>query len=93
MNISSLFKPAFFGSLLFGFVGVLLKFLHVQGVDIILILSAIFTVVYVVSAIYEIHSSSRIQMNEKLMWTCAFILLSMVAGLVYYFMGRRRIMR
>jgi hypothetical protein len=44
--------------------------------------------------LYEIWNSYRIDKNEKIMWTIAFIfmgILGAIAGIVYLLMGRKRV--
>jgi tellurite resistance protein TehA-like permease len=93
MTKLNLFKPTFLISLLVGFIGAFLKIMHLPGGQIFIVISVILTVVYVISAFYEIYGSRRITMNEKVMWTIGFILLSTITGLLYFFMGRPRILR
>jgi type IV secretory pathway component VirB8 len=50
--------------------------------------------VFVVSALTEVWRSVRINKNEKIMWTIAFIFmgfLGAIAGIVYLLLGRKRI--
>ena len=93
MTKSNLFKPAFLLSLLIGLIGAALKIMHLPGGQIFIVISVVFTVVYVICGLYEIYGSNRITMNEKVMWTIGFILLSTITGLLYFFIGRPRILR
>jgi len=56
-----------------------------------LVIGLIATLAFIISAIYEVQTSNRINHREKTMWTIAFILLNGVAGLVYFIMGRKRV--
>jgi hypothetical protein len=50
--------------------------------------------VFIVSALSEVWGSVRINTNEKVMWTIAFIFmgfLGALAGILYVVMGRKRI--
>ena len=93
MTKSNLFKPTFLLSLLIGLIGAALKIMHLPGGQIFITISVALTVVYVVCGLYEIYGSNRITMNEKVMWTIGFILLSTITGLLYFFIGRPRILR
>lgn len=68
-----------------------MKITHSQGAETFLIIGLITTLVFIVSAIIEVRTSKRIDQTEKTMWTIAFILVSGIAGLVYFFIGRKRI--
>jgi type IV secretory pathway component VirB8 len=49
--------------------------------------------VFVVSALSEVWRSERIDKNEKIMWTIAFVFmgfLGAIAGIVYLLLGRKR---
>jgi hypothetical protein len=39
----------------------------------------------------EIWQSAKIERNEKIMWTIAFLFLGGLVGLLYIFVGRKRI--
>ena len=93
MTKSNLFKPTFLLSLLIGLIGAALKIMHLPGGQIFITISVALTVVYVVCGLYEIYSSNRITMTEKIMWTTGFIVLSTLTGLLYFFVGRPRILR
>jgi predicted transporter len=81
----------FFASVAFSIVGAFFKIRHWEGADTILTVSMIATLAYIIAAIYEVQTSHRIDQREKTMWTIAFILLNGVAGLVYFLMGRKRV--
>jgi hypothetical protein len=84
-------KWSFVVSLVFGVTGACLKVMHKTGADLFLMIGFVATLVFIVSAITEVFSSKRIAHNEKIMWTIGFIFFSSIAGLVYFFIGRRRI--
>ena len=93
MAKTTLFKPALFMSLITGLIGAFLKILHLPMAQLFITLSLLATLVYIICGFYEIYGSDRIKATEKIMWTTGFIVLSIVTGLLYLFMGRPRILR
>lgn len=75
-------------------VGAFMKILHLPGADQLLIIGMVSNGVFVVSALSEVWRSVRIDKNEKIMWTIAFVFmefLGAIAGIVYLLMGRKRV--
>jgi hydrogenase/urease accessory protein HupE len=71
-----------------------MKILHLPGAEELLIVSVVSNGVFVVSALTEVWRSIRIDKNEKIMWTIAFVFmgfLGAIAGIVYLLLGRKRI--
>jgi type IV secretory pathway component VirB8 len=71
-----------------------MKILHLPGAEELLIVAVVSNGVFVVSALIEVWRSVRIDKNEKIMWTIAFVfmgLLGAIAGIVYLLLGRKRI--
>ena len=93
MTRLTLYKIALLLSIAVGLTRLLLKIMHISAGQIFIPLGLLFTLVYVIIALYEIYGSNRITVNEKIMWTAGFIILSAITGLLYLFMGRPRILR
>ena len=94
MNLGIVVKWSFVISLVFEFVGALMKIMHLPGADELLIIGMAANGVFIVSALSEVWGSVRINTNEKVMWTIAFIFmgfLGALAGILYVVMGRKRI--
>lgn len=94
INLVTVVKWSFVISLVFELVGALLKILHLPGADELLITGMVANGVFIVSALSEVWGSSRIDKNEKVMWTIAFIFmgfLGAIAGILYVVMGRKRV--
>jgi hypothetical protein len=71
-----------------------MKILHLPGAEELLIVAVVSNGVFVVSSLIEVWRSVRIDKNEKIMWTIAFVfmgLLGAIAGIVYLLLGRKRI--
>lgn len=91
MKLSTIVKTSFLLSFITTLVGAYLKITHFKGAETLLIIGIIITLIFIVSAIYEVRTSNRIDSTEKTMWTIAFIFMSGLTGLVYFFIGRKRI--
>jgi Phospholipase_D-nuclease N-terminal len=91
MKLGTIVKTSFIVSIIITLAGAYLKITHLSGAEALLIIGVIASLVFIVSAIYEVRTSNRIDNTEKTMWTVAFILMSGVTGLVYFIVGRKRI--
>jgi len=91
MKLGIIMKTSFMISILSTIIGAYLKIKHLEGVEILFIVGVIAIVIFIVSAIYEVRTSTRIAPSEKTMWTIAFIFFSGIAGVIYFFIGRKRI--
>ena len=94
MKLGTLVTWSFFISLATSLVGAFMKILHLPGADQLLIVCIVSNGVFVVTSLYEIWNSYRINKNEKIMWKIAFIfmgILGAIAGIVYLFLGRKRV--
>ena len=94
MNLRKIVSWSFFISLALSLVGALMKILHLPGAEQLLMVGVVSNGVFVVSALTEVWRSVRIDKNEKIMWTIAFIFmgfLGAIAGIVYLLLGRKRI--
>jgi hypothetical protein len=89
----TLYKIALLLSISVGLTGLVLKILHISTGQILIPLGLFFTLVYAIIALYEIYQSDRITLDEKIMWAAGFIIVGSIAGLLYLFMGRQRILR
>ncbi len=93
MTKINFFIVAFVISQLTMLIGLVLKIRHLPGADFFLILTFILTLVYIVNALSEIYGSDRIKTNEKIMWTITFIGFNTLAGILYFFILRPRMIR
>jgi predicted membrane channel-forming protein YqfA (hemolysin III family) len=94
MNLRKIVSWSFFISLALSLVGALMKILHLPGAEQLLMVGVVSNGVFVVSALTEVWRSVRIDKNEKIMWTIAFVFmgfLGAVAGIVYLLLGRKRV--
>jgi predicted membrane channel-forming protein YqfA (hemolysin III family) len=93
MNLGKIVSWSFFISLATSLVGAFMKILHLPGADQLLMVGVVSNGVFVVSALTEVWRSVRIDKNEKIMWTIAFVFmgfLGAIAGIVYLLLGRKR---
>jgi predicted membrane channel-forming protein YqfA (hemolysin III family) len=94
MDLGKIVSWSFFISLALSLVGALMKILHLPGAEQLLMVGVVSNGVFVVSALTEVWRSVRIDKNEKIMWTIAFVFmgfLGAIAGIVYLLLGRKRI--
>jgi hypothetical protein len=94
MNLGRIVTWSFFISLVLVLVGAFMKILHLPGAEQLLIVGMGTNGVFVVAALSEVWRSERIDKNEKIMWTIAFIfmgVLGTMAGIVYLLLGRKRV--
>ena len=91
MKLGTIVKWSFIISFIITLIGVYLKITHSDGAETLLIIGIVATLVFIVSAIYEVRTSKRINNTEKTIWTIAFIFMSGLAGLIYFSIGRKRI--
>ena len=94
MNLGIVVKWSFVISLVFELFGAFMKIMHLPGANELLIIGMAANGIFIVSALSEVWGSVRINTNEKVMWTIAFIFmgfLGALAGILYVVMGRKRI--
>lgn len=91
MKLGTIVKSSFIASILITLFASYLKIIHAANAEYWMIAGVFAVLVFIVSAIYEVRTSTRIHNSEKNMWTFAFIFFSGLAGIIYFLMGRRRI--
>lgn len=91
MKLGTIIKTSFILSLVLTIAGAYLRIIHAEGSEPWLVTAIIVSMVFIVSAIYEVRTSRKINGMEKTMWTLAFIFFSYIAGFIYILAGRRRI--
>ena len=91
MKLGTIVKWSFIISFIVTLIGAYLKITHAENAETLLIIGVIVTMIFIVSAIYEVRTSERIDNTEKTLWTLAFIFFSGITGLIYFLIGRKRI--
>lgn len=81
------YTAAFAASIL----GTVLKIMHGQGGEALIILSLLLLLVFIIAAIREVNASVKIPSSEKSMWIIGFVFLTLIAGIIYLKQGRRRV--
>jgi len=89
----SLMRNSFFLSFILTLVGASLRIMHYPGGQLLLLVGGLASLVYMVLCMYEIHHSVVIGTTEKVLWFIAFVLFNGLAGLLYIFFLRNRIIR
>jgi uncharacterized membrane protein SirB2 len=77
------------GSVLLSSAGAILKIMHAASADTWLIASVVVLVLFVVLAIWEVHTSPRHPAFHKTLWTVALLFFGHLAGLLYLLLGRQ----
>ncbi len=93
MRKETFYNFCFFGGLILTFIGSMLKILHIDYLELVLILGVILSVIFIFLSIKEVIGSNRINNNEKVMWFICFIFLNGLTGILYFFVGRKRIIK
>jgi len=91
MNLGTIVKSSFVVSFVILLIGSYLKLIHSYSADMFLKIGLAVMLVFIVSAIIEVWSSTRIDKNEKMMWSIAFIFMGTFSGIIYLLMGRKRV--
>ncbi len=91
MKLGTIVKWSFIISLTISVIAAYMKIKHMETADTYLTISILSTLLFIATAIYEVRTSNKIDNFEKTMWTIAFIFLSGITGLIYFFIGRKRI--
>lgn len=90
MNKHPIIQWIFIATLVLVPLGGFLKILHDQRADFFLQTGMICVAITMAVAIYEVRSSSRLNRNEKYIWTIGLIFLSAIALPLYYLNVRKR---
>jgi hypothetical protein len=93
MKLGTIVTSSFVLSFIIAFIGAWLKIIHSPSAEIALFIGIAATLVFVVTAIYEVRTSPKIGNIEKTLWTLAFIFFSGITRLIYFFIRRKRIAR
>jgi hypothetical protein len=56
------------------------------------LLAILLTVVAIVMSLMEIYPSEKIESSEKILWTLAFVTIFYFGCLLYYFIGRKKVL-
>ena len=92
MKANTIITVSFILSFILTITGAILKIMHLQNAEFILMGGIITNVIYLIFAIIEIINSTKINHREKIMWTIAFVLMTSIAGFIYFFVGRKRVL-
>ncbi len=69
-----------------------MRLAHQPAMYNLFVITLIVNLVFMVTAIYEVTRSQKINRSEKTMWVVGFIFLTSITGLVYVFSARKRIL-
>ncbi len=85
MNKVTLYKISISTSLILITIGALFKIMHYPGAGLMLLLGMVASFIFIIIALEEIFVDKSNSQLEKLLWLIAFIFLSLITGIVYYF--------
>lgn len=91
MNKEKILKSSLFVAIGIAIFASWLKIVHRPGADSLMMLSFLAGAVFIITAIREVAGSQKIDRLEKMMWIVGFLFLTGIAGLVYVFSGRKRV--
>jgi len=91
MKSDTIVKSTYVIGWLFAIVGAYLKITHSEGGEPVLRIGLIVWLTFIVTSIYEVRTSNRINNTQKTVWAIALILFCGITGLIYLLSGRRRI--
>jgi hypothetical protein len=91
MNLGNVVKWSFFVSICFVMLGALMKIIHLPSAKILLIIGILGNLVFIVSALNDVWTSIRIEKGKKIMWTFAFFFIGPLGPLIYFLLGRKRV--
>ncbi|HQR91690.1 MAG: hypothetical protein B7Y15_14555 [Bacteroidetes bacterium 24-39-8] len=91
MHQNKLLVYSYIGSTLTSIVGAYIKIMRLPGAEFLLAISFLFLVIFIVTGFKEVWYSNRIPESEKTMWLIGFFFLSWITGLIYFWLGRKRV--
>ena len=91
METKSILYISFILAFFIVILGTFFKIEHYPHTKLVLVIGLIFHLIFLITAIYEVRKSKKIEVSEKFMWTVGFIFFGSVAGLVYLLSARKRI--
>lgn len=91
MNLNRMLVPVFLVSFSMTMIGAIMKILHYDGSDTLMMVGFIGSALFACMAIYVVVSGKAFCRSEKIMWTMALIFLGSLGGLIYILAGRRQL--
>jgi uncharacterized membrane protein len=91
MHQNKLLVYSYIGSTLTSFIGAYIKIMHLPGAELLLAIAFILLVVFIVTGFKEVWYSNNIPESEKTMWLIGFFFMSWITGLIYFWIGRKRV--
>ena len=73
------------------FLGAMRKIMHAEGADAVLTFGILGFLVFIVCAIYEVRTSTRVDHFEKTIWTLGFIFFGFITGIFYLIVRKSRV--
>jgi DMSO reductase anchor subunit len=91
MNKEKILKSSLFFAIGIAIFASWLKIVHRPGAENLMLLSFLAGAIFIITAIREVTSSQKIDRPEKIMWVLGFLFFTGIAGLIYVFSARKRV--
>ena len=94
MNKDLLIKVTFGISVVGIFLWGIFKIMHFQfPIPFVYPIVLLSTLIYTILALIEVFSSDRVKPSEKVMWVIGFLVINMIAGILYFVLRRNSLTR
>jgi hypothetical protein len=91
MNKEKIIRSSLFASIGISILAAWFKLQHQQVANYLLPVALAVGLFFIITAIYEVSQSRKIDRSEKIMWIIGFLFLTSISGLIYVFRGRKRV--
>ncbi len=82
---------SFIGSLIFSFIGSILKLNYNSSfANSFLFIGVILTLLFLILGVIEINKSKKLSNKQKTFWTIGLITFLNIGSIIYYFIGRKK---
>lgn len=91
-NTGILVKTSYVGSIAISLLATYSGMMSHPGSEAVMVAALMLIGVFVLTSLFEVHSSTNIRSSEKTMWTIGLLFTGLIAGLAYLLMGRKRVL-
>lgn len=93
MKFTSGLKFFFFTGLLLTLTGTLFTVQSYAGAPVLIFAGLLLSIIFILQALFEIITSTRLSVSEKIMWSTGILMSSGIAGLLYVTSFRPKLVR
>ena len=90
MKLGTIVKVSWLVSLILILTGAILKITHSHGSGPWLTIGIITSIVFFISALFEIWTSNRIDKTSKILWTVVLFIFNGLGAIIYILVGRKK---